>query len=83
MTSTIVSHALVTKWEHTAKWIRHFTQDQKVWGSIPCADCNQIHTLGDRDRGLEFLSWIIGNMYAGTMVINDKWLVINSLNGQA
>ena len=45
--------------------------------------CNQIHTLGERDRGLEFLSWITGNMYAGTKVINDKWLVINSLNGQA
>ena len=45
--------------------------------------CNQIHVLVDRGGGLEFLSWIIGNMYSGTMVINDKWLVINSLNGQA
>ena len=51
----------------------------------PCIShcCNQIHNLVDRDGGLEFLSWITGNMYAGTMVINDKWLVINSLNGQA
>ena len=50
---------------------------------VPPPPCNQIHVLVDRDGGLEFLSWIIGNMYAGTMVINDKWLVINSLNGQA
>ena len=45
--------------------------------------CNQIHILVDQDAGSEFLSWITGNMYAGTTVINDKWLVINSLNGQA
>ena len=22
-------------WDHVAKWIGHFTQDQKVWDSIP------------------------------------------------
>ena len=48
-----------------------------------CFACNQIHILVDQDAGSEFLSWITGNMYAGTTVINDKWLVINSLNGQA
>ena len=24
-------------WEHVAKWIGRWTQDQKVWGSIPSA----------------------------------------------
>ena len=24
-------------WEDVAKWIGHWTQDQKVWGSIPSA----------------------------------------------
>ena len=52
-----------------------------IWQKSP--QCNQIHILVDQDAGSEFLSWITGNMYAGTTVINDKWLVINSLNGQA
>ena len=31
-TITIVS---LPFWEHVAKWIEHWTQDHKVWGSIP------------------------------------------------